>query len=115
MYGRTFTLVTDHQPLATIFNSKKGIPTLAAAHLQRWALLLSAHSCTIQFRPTKAHGNADGLSHLSLKKGNTKSEPDLFNIQQIEVLPITSGQLKQATRQDAILSKVLIYTEQGHS
>ena len=48
LYGRKFTLVTDHQPL-TIFNNKKGIPTLAAACLQRWALLLSAHSYTIQF------------------------------------------------------------------
>ena len=86
LYGRKFTLVTDHQPLTTIFNSKKGIPTLAAARLQRWALLLSTHSYTIQFRPTKAHGNADGLSRLPVKKGSTNadySEPDLFNIRQI--------------------------------
>ena len=116
LYGRKFTLVTDHQPLTTIFNSKKGIPTLAAARLQRWALLLSALSYTIQFQPTKAHGNADGLSRLPVKKGSTNadySEPDLFNIRQIEALPITSGQLKQATRQDAVLSKVLMYTKQG--
>ena len=56
------------------------------------------------------------MSRLPLKKGSTNSdysEPDLFNIRQIEALPITSGQLKQATRQDAILSKVLMYTKQG--
>ena len=75
------------------FNSKKGILTLAAC-LQRWALLLSAHSYTIQFQPTKAHGNADGLSCLPLKKGCTNSEytkPNLFNIRQFEALLITSG------------------------
>ena len=107
LYGWKFTLVTDHQPLTTIFHSKKGIPTLSAARLQRWALLLSAHSNRIQFRPTKAHGNADGLSRLPITKGSTHSdysETDLFNIRQIEALPTTLGQLKQATRQDVILS-----------
>ena len=47
LYGRKFTLVTDHQTLTIIFNNKKGIPPLAAARLQRWALQLSAHNYTI--------------------------------------------------------------------
>jgi len=62
LHGRKFTLITDHQPLTTIFNDKKGIPPLAAVKLQQWALQLSAHNYTIQFRPTEAHANADGLS-----------------------------------------------------
>ena len=33
--GQTFTLVTDHKPLTTIFGPKRGIPPLAAARLQR--------------------------------------------------------------------------------
>ena len=37
LYGRHFTLVTNHKPLTTIFNPGKGIPPLAAARLQRWA------------------------------------------------------------------------------
>ena len=61
IYGREFTLVTDHRPLTTIFGPKKGVPPLAAARLQRWALLLSAFRYKIEFRPTLAHANADGL------------------------------------------------------
>ena len=61
LYGRKFTLITDHKPLTAIFGSKKGIPTLAAAHLQRWALLLSTYDYEIQFKPTESHSNADGL------------------------------------------------------
>ena len=48
LYGRKFSLITDHKPLTAIFGSKKGIPTLAAARLQRWALLLSAYNYDIQ-------------------------------------------------------------------
>ena len=31
LYGRRFTLITDHKPLTTILGPKKGIPSLAAA------------------------------------------------------------------------------------
>ena len=40
LYSWKFTLLTGHKPLTTFFNPKKGIPSLAAAQLQRWALLL---------------------------------------------------------------------------
>lgn len=41
LYGRRFTLITDHKPLLSILGPKKGIPQLAAARLQRWTYLLS--------------------------------------------------------------------------
>ena len=62
LYGRKFTLVTDHKPLTSIFGPRKGVPAVAAARLQRWSLLLSAYNYDIEFRPTAAHGNADALS-----------------------------------------------------
>ena len=34
-YERAFTLVTHHKALTTIFGSKKGIPTVTGARLQR--------------------------------------------------------------------------------
>ena len=38
VYGRKFTLITDHQPLTTILGSEQGIPTITAARMQRWGL-----------------------------------------------------------------------------
>ena len=114
LYGRKFTLVTDHKPLMAILGPKKGIPSLAAARLQRWAVLLSAYTYDIVFKPTSAHGNADGLSRLPLPvitQDTTIST--VFNVVQLDSLPVTSLQIRQATRNDPVLSKVLEYTKNG--
>ena len=118
LYGRKFTLVTDHKPLTAIFGAKKGIPSLAAARLQRWAILLSAYPFEIRFKPTRSHANADGLSRLPLATAKEESvvcspEPSIFNISQLEALPVTAAQIEAATRNDPILSKVLTYTRRG--
>ena len=110
LYGRKFTLVTDHKPLTSILGPKQGIPPLAAARMQRWALLLSAYSYDICFRPTTAHGNADGLSRLPVvttSQLDNPTEPSLFNVAQIDALPIQISEVELATRTDPILSKVL--------
>ena len=116
IYGREFTLVTDHRPLTTIFGPKKGVPPLAAARLQRWALLLSAFRYKIEFRPTLAHANADGLSRLPLQQkvavGNPP-DPAVFNVRQINILPVTAKQLAVTTRSDPVLSRIFKYTQTG--
>ena len=83
-------MVTDHKPLTSIFGPRKGVPAVAAARLQRWSLLLSACNYDIEFRPTAAHGNADLVSRLPLPEGGVErpSESHLYNIHQLEMLPI---------------------------
>ena len=66
LYRRKFMLLTDHQPLTSIFGPKKNIPYLAAAWLPRWAILQSAYNYDIRYKPAKQHCNADGLSRLPL-------------------------------------------------
>ena len=61
-YARPFTLVTDHKPLLAILGPKKGVPTLATARMQRWALILAAYQYELQFRSTDEHKNAGMLS-----------------------------------------------------
>ena len=84
--------------------------------MQRWALLLSAYSYDILFRPTGAHGNADGLSRLPLPESQLQTTSDdatVFNLAQIQSLPVLSSDLETATRNDPLLSKVLRYVRQG--
>ena len=116
MYGRHFTLVTDHSPLTALFGPESGVPPLAAGRLQRWALLLSSYQYTIEFWPTKAHANADSLSRLPLQdssSGECLSEVSVFNVSQISVLPVSVAQVCKATRADPILSKVIHYLRSG--
>ena len=116
LYGRKFTLITDHKPLTTILGPKTGVPPIAAAQLQRWALKLSAYMYDIEFRSTNKHANADSLSRLPLHHvspvGYT-SEPTLFNLQQIESLTVAAFKLADATRTDKVLSRVYRYVTKG--
>ena len=107
-------MTTDHQPLTTILNPKKGLQTLAAARMQTWA---SAYQYDIEFRSTSEHANADGFSRLPIPTEN-KGEgsailASVFNLNQIDVLPLGVKQLKQATDSDPVLSKVLRFTQKG--
>ena len=105
LFGRKFTLVTDHKPLTSIFGPKKGVPSVAAARLQRWALLLTAYDYDIEFRSTSAHGNADALSRLPLPTC-APSETQLCNIRTLEALPVTTTKIRAATKRDPTLSAV---------
>ena len=115
LYARSFTLVTDHRPLTTILSPHKGIPSLAAARLQRWAIILSAYQYNIEFKRTQLHGNADALSRLPLPVDAPPETygVDVFNIAQVDSLPVTAAQLGQATCRDPVLSKVLHFTKSG--
>ena len=108
--------MTDHKPLTTILGGKKGIPAIAAARMQRWGFLLSTYHYNIEFKSTKSHTNADGLSRLPVPENSAVGNPQdmtLFNVSQIVSLPVTEVRIQTATRTDPILGTVLRYTQQG--
>ena len=76
LYGRKFLLITDHKQLLSILEPKTGVPSLAAARLQRWVLILAAHQYDIKFRKTSEHSNADMLSRLPTKSYNCDDPVD---------------------------------------
>ena len=116
LYGHHFMLRTDHKPHTTILGPKLGIPSIIAAQTQRWALLLSAYSYNIRFRPTQAHGNTDSIYHLTLAAVivvDNSNEPAVFIVRQIGSLPVGTSEIATATYMDPVLSKVLVYMRRG--
>ncbi|KAL5516215.1 hypothetical protein EMCRGX_G001496 [Ephydatia muelleri] len=66
LFGRQFTIFTDHKPVKHLFGEDKPIPPMASARLQRWALKLSAYQYKIAHNPGKDNANAYVLSRLPL-------------------------------------------------
>ena len=110
LFGRRFTLVTDHKPLESIFNPEKGVPAMTAARLQRYALFLTSFEYNIEYKSTKKHCNADGLSRLPLQQ-EEKGEGDLdssdvFYSTQFDPLPVTCELVAKETQRDPNLARV---------
>lgn len=57
IYGRNFTLVTDHRPLVWVNNVKT-----PNSRIVRWRLALQDYDFTIIYKPGKVNSNADALS-----------------------------------------------------
>ena len=110
-------MLTDHKPLTYILGPKRGIPVLAASRLQRWSIQLAAYTYDIEYRASHNHGNADALSRLPRKTieeaDNWSIEGDQVNRVQIERTPITAARIREATRGDPVLSRVLHYILHG--
>ena len=109
VYGRPFTLVTDHQALTNLLGPHTGVPPLAAARMQRWALMLAAYSYKIEYRRSDLHGNADALSRLvkgadGTEEGQVEEDEAVFSV--VQDLPLTAQEIKEETRRDRTLGKV---------
>ncbi len=114
IYGRKFTLITDHKPLLAILGPKAAIPTLAALRMQRWALVLMAYNYDIEYRKSADHMNADAMSRLpTVVKDGTGEEGSVFYFSQVDELPVSARDIAQATRKDPTLCKVWNYTVNG--
>ncbi|GFV28886.1 uncharacterized protein K02A2.6 [Trichonephila clavipes] len=113
--SRRFTLITYHKPLIAIFGSKRGLPVLAATRLLHYALILQSFEFDIIFRKTIEHGNADFLSRLpkTSEELEVKDDITIFQMSQIEALPVTSKELRQETSKDIELGPLLRALREG--
>lgn len=113
IYGRKFTIITDHRPLLHILGETKPVPSHTAARLQRYSLILASYDYTLTFRPTEKHIDADAMSRLPLAtQYDPPSEYSSCNYFSTTT-SVTADAIRKATERDVILSKVLLYTRHG--
>lgn len=121
LWGRRFTILTDHQPLLAIFGSKKGIPVHTANRLQRWAVILLGYDFDIKYIRTTEFGHADILSRLIDEQPRGEEDVVIAQIIQRTGEPIVSNNLagitfqfiRHGTLKDDTLQTVLNYVMNG--
>lgn len=120
LFGKKFTLVTDNKPLISIFGEKKGIPTLSANRLQRYALFLSGYQYEIEYISTKKNV-ADYFSR-SVKNlpddeiqhfGCWQNDIYVNYINNQENLPVKFEKIQEETAKDKTLNEVREFIRNG--
>ena len=107
LFGRHFTIESDHKPLSFLFSENKQIPQMASSRIQRWALTLSAYHYSIRYKSGKDLSNADALSRLPRPVTTTSDclPGDLINL--LTHLSTTTSlsaiNIKELTDKDAVL------------
>ncbi|XP_061704035.1 uncharacterized protein K02A2.6-like [Cydia pomonella] len=117
LYGRRFTLKTDHKPLVSIFGPGNGIPSMTASRLQRWALILSAYDFDIEY--VKSDDNtADALSRLiaahKLTGSVDEDGPEQTYLHfATDAMLLDYNAVSKETRNDVLLGRIISYIRDG--
>ena len=112
LYGRHFSIESDHQPLSYFFNEKKGTSLTASSRIQRWALTLSAY----QYKTGKSLCNTDALSRppRPVTTNSDKLPGDLVHlIDHSSTTAVNAEAIKDWTSKDPVLSQVRRYVMVG--
>jgi hypothetical protein len=83
LYGKRFTIYTDHLPLTFLMNKKNPHP-----RLERWILRLSLYDFIIKFRPGKKNIVADFLSRLNDEDDTNPNQDDDYHDQLVASVEI---------------------------
>ncbi|XP_056136247.1 uncharacterized protein K02A2.6-like [Lampris incognitus] len=115
LYGRAFTIYTDHKPLSYLFNEKKPIPQMGSPRVQRWAVYLSAYEYKMLYKPGKQHANADAFSRLPVpetgQEGDTTEQVLMMDL--LDDTLLDTNRIKRWTAKDVTLSRAHEYVWKG--
>ena len=114
LYGKRFTLLTDHKPLQVIF----GPNSRPCARIQRWVLRLQSYAYDVKYIPGKSN-IADPLSRLSppSEQYNTfKAETDQYLCAITELYvpkALKLADIRDETSKDPELQEVIVSLQKG--
>ena len=118
LYGRKFTLRTDHKPLVKIFGPHESLSKTSASRLQRWAVLLSEYDYVLEHISVNSNVLPDCLSRLPMPLSDAEDSvvvsavsSDAFD--PCELVPIQAADVAKASKLDDELALALSYTRNG--
>jgi transposase InsO family protein len=97
LLGYSFLIRTDHQALRWLFSLKEPKNRIA-----RWLECLSQYEFTIEHRPGKSHGNADGMSRC----------PDIQNCECKVDEPLSCGPCPKCLKRSQDMQSTLLFEEE---
>ena len=109
IYGRTVTIQTDHKPLLGLLAGHKSIPSMAAALIQRWAIILSVYNYKLCYSSGNENSNADCMSRLYFNDESNEKYSVIENhvfLTELIHAPVTTKEVALYTNYDPILSIV---------
>ena len=115
LYGRKFTLVTDHQPLLALLGQKQPFPQWRLPVCSDGPLsFLHNYDYQIEYRRSEKHRNCDALSRMPHGDSMIGCESAICSVSAIdEDFPITAKDIGKATVLDPLLSRVLNFVMTG--
>ena len=116
LFGREFTILTDHKPLLGLFGKTSVIPYNASPRVQRWSLSLSAYDYDLVHKPGVDHANADGLSRLPVDEAATTVPTPgdiVLLMEHMDNTTVTAAQIRGKSRHNPVLAKVSQYVMHG--
>ncbi|XP_013914164.1 PREDICTED: LOW QUALITY PROTEIN: uncharacterized protein K02A2.6-like [Thamnophis sirtalis] len=116
LYGRPFTLLTNHKPLFGILAGDRATPRILSPRMSRWSEFLSAYAYRLQYQPGKHMGHMDALSRCLLPLTLSDPAPSIasgvFLINNL-ALPLSASDITTSTASDLLLSRVLDAVRRG--
>ena len=115
LYGRPFTIITDHKPLLGLFAPDRQTPQMLSPRVLRWSIFLAGYQYSLQHRPGKAMGHADALSRLPLPESGPDPAPahQILRLEDLPDQPLHVKDIAAATAKDRLLARVSDWVGRG--
>lgn len=114
LYGKKFTIYTDHKPLISIYG-KEGRNSISVTRLQRYVIDLAIYDYDIVYRPSARMGNADFCSRFPISQEVPKDVDREYvkSLNFTEEFPMDYRKIEVEIKKDEFLLRIMEYLRKG--